>query len=115
MFSGMLHTGPLASIAVNDVPGSPFSLSPLPTRRYVETDSHTTSSPTVPTTFMSHARPLVLARRLSARSDSDTVSPIATGRCWVMEFSRCTDPIAGNGNAASVISAMCSGNASMCR
>ena len=64
---------------------------------------------------MSQARPLVLSRRLSARSDSDTVSPIATGRCWVMEFSRCTEPMAGNGNAASVISSMCSGNASMCR
>src|SRR5215203_449298 len=107
MFSGMLQTGPFASIAVNEAglaPGSPLFVSPLPTRRYVETDSHTTSSgaPSVPTTealtTMSHARPLVVLRRLSALSDSDTVSPIATGRYWVMEFSRCTEPIAGNGN-----------------
>ncbi len=64
---------------------------------------------------MSHARPLVMVRRLSARSDSDTVSPIVTGRCWMMEFSRCTDPMAGNGKDASVISAMCRGNANTWR
>ena len=43
-----------------------------------------------------------------------SVSPMAMARWAVMEFSRCTVPIAGAGNAGSLMIAICSGNASRC-
>ena len=43
-----------------------------------------------------------------------TVSPIAIGRCAVIEFSMCTVPIAGAGNAGSLMIPICSSKASRC-
>ena len=63
---------------------------------------------------MSKALPLACGRRLSGRAVTCSRSSGEIGRCWLIEFSRCTVPIAGNGNDPSVMIAMCSGNASMC-
>ena len=97
----------------NAAPAGALS-SPRPRRRNVEVSSHTSSPAACTVVHMSKTWPLAWGRRFSARAVTWSFSCTVTGRCWVMVFSRCTVPIAGNGNDASVMIAMCSPKASMC-
>ena len=77
--------------------------------------SHTSSPAECTVVTRSKTRPLGCGAQVGrAGGDLRAVSLGAIGRCWVIEFARCTVPIAGNGNDASVMIAMCSGKASMC-
>ena len=44
--------------------------------------------------------------------DAETVSVTAIGRCWVMWFSMCTEPIAAKGKSKPVTSDITVGNVS---
>ena len=62
----------------------------------------------------SKTRPLACGRRFTADAETSSRSAGEMRRCWVIVLPTCTVPIAGNGNDASVMIPMCSGNASMC-
>ena len=62
---------------------------PTPPRRRRETSVIT-----------SKTRPLACGRRFSDHTLTSTFSLGVIARCWVMTFSRCTVPMAGNGNVA---------------
>ena len=81
-------------MSVNCRPGSASS-EPRPRRRYVDVDSQTSSPPALASVTKSTTLPLAWSRGDVARLVTDTVSPTRTGRWPVMEFSTCTDPIAG--------------------
>ncbi len=95
------------------IPVSEPAPSDLPRRRKVEVSSHTSSPAECTSVTMSKTLPLGWPRRPSGRAVTCSDSLAATGRCWVMEFSRCTVPMAGKGKSPSVMIAMCSGKASM--
>src|SRR5262245_9143121 len=61
---------------------------------------------------MSTSRPLRCSRRFSACTCAETVSVTAIGRCWVMWFSMCTEPIAAKGKSNPVTNAITVGNVS---
>ena len=93
--------------------GSP-PVPPEPRRRFVETSSHTSSSPTRTSVRSENCCPRGWGSRPSAHTRSDSRSPAPIGRCWTIRLVMCTSPIAPNGKLGSVISESWSGNASMC-
>src|SRR5262249_9792814 len=62
------------------------------------------SFPTLTSVTMSTSSPRRCSRRFSARVRADTVSVTSIGRCCVMWFSMCTEPIAANGKSKPVTS-----------
>ena len=72
------------------------------------------SPPEVTSVTKSTVRPLACGWRFSGCTVTSRVSPTAIGRWVVMVLVRCTPPMAGKGNAGSVITFRCSGKPRMC-
>jgi hypothetical protein len=81
----------------------------------VETSSHTSSPSTRASLTTANVRPFAWGSIGVVFTTTSKTSDTRTGRCTTIRFDRCTSPTAGNGKRPSVINAMCSGNAGMCR
>ena len=80
----------------------------------VEVSSHTGSPRACTEVSEVEDPPLRVRAEPADRTVTWSVSSRPAGRCWVSEFSRCTVPMAGNGNEPSVMIARCRGKASRC-
>ena len=76
--------------------------------------SQTTSPPTRTSVSSEKVLPLGCGCSLVGRTRIVSSSSIPIGRFWAIEFSTWTRPTAPNGKRPSLITAMCSGKASMC-